>query len=277
MEKFDIIVKLEETKMNTHNEINNDIKFLAKSEIRLKILGELYAQPNNVRGLVKKTNITYSSVSSNIAKLEQNNHIKKINRKYHINPMSEIYFKTLMDFKNSVDLISDYEGFWDKHNLNQLSIDSLKNITDLKDSELIETTPLDIYKTHNTVKKQLMKSKSLKAIFPYLHPEYPQLIENILKNDGYVELIIPKSIYQAIISQIDLKIRQNAARTKNLNMYPVDDDLKVYLTVSDGSMSLGLFKNDDSFDQNRILISKTEKSQKWAENLFETIKCEVIK
>ena len=67
MEKFDIILKLEEKKMNIHNEINNDIKFLAKSEIRLKILSELYAQPNNVRGLVKKTNITYSSISSNIS------------------------------------------------------------------------------------------------------------------------------------------------------------------------------------------------------------------
>ncbi|WP_407455075.1 helix-turn-helix transcriptional regulator [Methanobrevibacter sp.] len=263
--------------MNFHNEINKDIKFLAKSEIRLKILSELYVQPNNVRGLVKKTNITYSSVSSNIAKLEQNDHIKKISKKYHLNPISEIYFKTLMDFKNSVDLIRDYDGFWDKHDLNQLSMDSLKNITDLKDSELIETTPLDIYKTHNTVKKQLIKSKSLKAIFPYLHPEYPQLIENILNNEGYVELIIPKGIYQAIISQIDLKTRKNASRTKNLNIYPVDNDLKIYLTISDRSMSLGLFKNDDSFDQNRILISETEKSQEWAENLFRNIKCEVIK
>ena len=263
--------------MNFHNEINNDIKFLAKSEIRLKILSELYVQPNNVRGLVKKTNITYSSVSSNIAKLEQNDHIKKINKKYHLNPMSEIYFKTLMDFKNSVDLIRDYDGFWDKHDLNQLSMDSLKNITDLKDSELIETTPLDIYKTHNAVKKQLIKSKSLKATFPYLHPEYPQLIENILNNEGYVELIIPKGIYQAIMSQIDLKIRKNASKTKNLNIYPADNDLKIYLTISDRSISLGLFKNDDSFDQNRILISETEKSQEWAENLFETIKGEVIK
>lgn len=277
MKKFDIIVKLEETKMNFQNEISNDIKFLAKSEIRLKILSELHDRPNNIRGLVKKTKITYSSVSSNISKLEQNDHIKKVNKKYHINPMSEIYFKTLMDFKNSVDLIRDYDGFWDKHNLNQLSMDSLRNITDLKDSTLIETTPLDIYKTHNTVKNQLIESKSLKAIFPYLHPDYPQLIENILKNDGYVELIIPKSIYQAIISQIDLKTRQNASRTKKLNIYPVENDLKIYLTISDDNMSLGLFKNDDSFDQNRILICETEKSQKWAENLFETIKGEVIK
>ncbi len=264
-------------KMNIHNEINEDIKFLAKSEIRLKILSELQNRPNNVHGLVKDTKITYSSISSNISKLEQNNHIKKINNDYHITPMTEIYFKTMMDFKNSLDLIREYDGFWNRHDLNQLSIDCLKNITDLKDSKLIETTPIDIYKTHNTVKGQLMKSKSLKAIFPYLHPEYPQLIENILKNNGHVEIIIPKSIFQAITSKIDVKLMKKAKRTRRLKIYPVNDDLKLYLTICDKSMSLGLFKNDGSFDQNRILISESEESQNWARNLFETIKCDVIK
>ena len=53
-------------KMHVDNEINNEIRFLAQSEIRMKILSELYKHPDDVRGLVKKTNITYSSVSSNI-------------------------------------------------------------------------------------------------------------------------------------------------------------------------------------------------------------------
>ena len=191
--------------------------------------------------------------------------------------MSEIYFKTLMDFKSSLDLIRDYNGFWDKHNLNQLSVDCLKSITDLKDSQLIETTPIDIYKTHNTTRNQLMNSESLKAIFPYLHPEYPQLIENILRNNGHVELIIPRSIYRAITSKINVKIMRKASRNNNLKIYPVNDDLELYLTICDKSMSLGLFKDDGSFDQNRILISESEKSKRWAENLFETVKCDVIK
>ena len=62
--------------MDLNTGINNDIRFLAKSEIRLKILNELNKEPNNVRGIVKETKITYSSVSSNIGKLEKNNHIK---------------------------------------------------------------------------------------------------------------------------------------------------------------------------------------------------------
>jgi predicted transcriptional regulator len=263
--------------MNIKNEINNDIKFLAKSEIRLKILSELYNNPDNVRGLVQKTNITYSSVSSNIGKLEKNNYITKVENKYHINPMTEVYFKTLIDFKNSMDLVNDYDAFWNKHNLNQLSINSIKRITDLKNSKLIETTPIDIYKTHNTIKKQINDSKNIKAIFPYLHPDYPKLIEKILRNKGSVELIVPRNIFKELIFRVDGKIRKNSIKKGNLKVYLFKDELNLYLTICDESMSLGLFKNDGSFDQNRILVSDDFHSYNWANELFEHVKTQVRK
>jgi len=263
--------------MYSQNEINSDIRFLAKSEIRLKILSELDNYPDNVRGLVKRTEITYSSISSNVNKLEENNYIKKIKNKYHINPMAKIYFNTLMEFKNSVDIINDFNSFWYKHDLNQLSIDAVKNITDLKDSKLIETTPLDIYKTHNTIKKQLIESTNVKAIFPYLHPEYPELIEEILKNGGSIELIVPKNIMKALMEPIDKDLKNDAIKNDKLKLYSASNDLHLYLTVCDEKMSLGLFKNDDSFDQNRILISQDSKSYQWADELFNHVKHRVIK
>ncbi|WP_296783327.1 winged helix-turn-helix domain-containing protein [uncultured Methanobrevibacter sp.] len=263
--------------MDIKNNINNDIKFLAKSEIRLKILSELDKHPDNVRGLVKKTSIAYSSVSSNIGKLENHNYITKIENKYHINPMTQVYFKTLMDFKNSVELVNTYDAFWNKHNLNQLSITSVKRITDLKNSELIETTPIDIYKTHNTIKNQIMDSKNVRAIFPYLHPEYPNLIEGVLKNDGSVELIVPKSIFKELLFRVNNDVRRKAIRDKKLRVYSFEKDLNLYLTICDENMSLGLFKNDGSFDQNRVLVSNDKQSYNWAEELFNHVKKQVKK
>ena len=261
--------------MYIHNDIDDDIKFLAKSEIRLKILNELYKKPNDVRGLVKQTDITYSSVSSNVIKLEKNNHIKKIKNNYYVNPMTEVYLKTLMDFKNSVQMVNDYESFWDKHDLNQLSINSIRRITDLKDSELIETTPIDIYKTHNTIKNQISVSNCVKGVFPYLHPDYPGLIEEVLQNEGSVELIVSKSIFKELMLRINDNIRKNAIKEQKLKVYRFKKDLNLYLTICDESMSLGLFKTDGSFDQNRILISDNPKSYSWAEDLFEYVKNEV--
>lgn len=263
--------------MYNHNEINNDIRFLAQSEIRLKILSELYKRPDDVRGLVKKTKITYSSVSSNINKLEENNYIKKVEKKYYLNHMAKIYLKTLMDFKRSVDIINNYDSFWNRHDITQLSMDSMKNITDLKNAQLIETTPLDIYKTHNATKSQLIESKDVKAIFPYLHPEYPKIIETILENGGSVKLIVPKTIFKAMMTPVSSKLKNTAIKQGKLKVYTVTAELNLYLTICDGKMSLGLFKNDGSFDQNRILISDDESSHHWAEELFEHVKNMVIK
>ena len=252
-----------------NQELNDNINFLAKSEIRLKILDELQKQPLSIKEIVQKTKITYSSVSSNINKLEKNNHVKKIRGKYEIKPLTKFYFNTLIEFKESIDLLIDFKDLWNKHNIDQLSLMSIQNINDLHNSELIETTPLDIYKTHNTIKEQILQSNNVKAIFPYLHPEYPELVEKILKKGGTVELILPKIIFKETIFQISTDVRKKAVKNGKLKIYAVGDDLKLYLTICDDSMSLGLFKNDNSFDQNRILISSDEKAKKWAYDLFE--------
>ena len=253
-------------------DLNNEIQFLAKSEIRLKIIGELEKNPKTVKELVNTTNITYSSISSNLVKLEERNYDIKKKNKYHLKPLSKIYYRNLMDFKMSVDLITTFDDFWGRHNIDQLTLDSIQNINDLKDSELIKTTPLDIYKTHNTIKEKMITSKSLKAIFPYLHPEYPQLIENILKNNGKVEIVLPRNMFSKMILEINEDIRKPATAKGDLKVYATSKELNLYLTLCDDTMSLGLFKNDGSFDQNRLLISSSEKSQKWANNLFTSIK-----
>ena len=63
--------------MISHYDLNSDIKFLAKSEIRLKIISELQNKPKSVKDLVKTTKITYSSISSNLTKLEEHNYVTK--------------------------------------------------------------------------------------------------------------------------------------------------------------------------------------------------------
>ena len=112
----------------------------------------------------------------------------------------------------------------------------------------------------------------MRAIFPYIHPEYPKLIESILENDGTVELIVPKGIFNELMFRINGNVRREAIRNKKLNVYSFKDDLNLYLTICDDNMSLGLFKNDGSFDQNRVLVSNDRQSYIWAEELFNHVK-----
>ena len=58
--------------------INQKIQFLTKSGIRLHILNILSKNPQNIKELVNTTQITYSTLSSNLHKLQQEKYIQKI-------------------------------------------------------------------------------------------------------------------------------------------------------------------------------------------------------
>ena len=262
--------------ISDENYIKNDMMFIVKSEIRLKILTELNDHPQTIRQIVDKTKMAYSSVSNNLNKLEYKNHVVKENRIYTITPMTKIYFNQLMEFKRSIDVIKNFDSLWYKHNITYINNELIENITQLYESELIETNPIDIYRTHNNIKKQLKASKNIKAILPYIHPDYPPLIEKILKDDGKVELMMEKSIFQGLISQIDQDLKNKSIRNGTLKINILKENLDIYLLICDESMNLGLFKNDGSYDQNRILNSDTEESLNWANELFENIKSRVI-
>lgn len=256
--------------------IKNDMMFIIKSEIRLKILTELNDHPQTIRQIVDKTKMAYSSVSNNLNKLEYKNHVVKENKIYMITPMTKIYFNQLMEFKRSIDVIKNFDSLWYKHNINYINDNLIENITQLYKSKLIETNPIDIYKTHDNIKKQLTESKNIKAILPYIHPDYPPLIEKIMKNNGNVELIMEKSIFRGLMCQIDPDLKNKCIRNGTLKINILKENLDIYLLICDESMNLGLFKNDGSYDQNRILNSDTEESLIWANELFENIKSKVI-
>ena len=148
----------------------------------------------------------------------------------------------------------------------------MKNITSLHDSQLIKTTPLDIYKTHNRIKGQFLLSYNIKAIFPYLHPDYPVIIEQVLKKGGNVELIVNDAIFEILISNIDSDIKKTSTKNGCLKVHRLRNNLNLYLVISDKNTNLGLFKSDGSFDQNRLLTSGSEQAIGWANNLFENIK-----
>ena len=153
------------------NYLKNDMMFILKSEIRLKILTELKDKPQTIRQIVDNTKMAYSSVSNNLNKLEYKNHVEKENRVYTITPMTKIYFNQLMDFKKSIDVVENFDSLWYKHNIKYINNELIENITQLYDSKLIETNPIDIYKTHDNIIKQLKVSKNIKGILPYIHPD----------------------------------------------------------------------------------------------------------
>ena len=167
-----------------------DLKIIEPLNLRSIFHKNKSKNPQNIKELVNTTQITYSTLSSNLHKLQQEKYIQKIKNKYYLTQTTKMYLNIILEFKNAIKLINQFDEFWDKHDVKQINLDSLKNITSLHDSQLIKTTPIDIYKTHNTIKGQLLMSYNIKAIFPY-YPLNFQKFHHLLLIQRYLLFVVP--------------------------------------------------------------------------------------
>lgn len=250
--------------------VEEELKYLNNSEIRLKVLVDLLDGPLKIRDINRNSLLSYSSVSSNVHKLCKDGYVEKIHNSFRLTNLGFIYITILMDFHDVTAAINDYSDFWLDHDISSFSIDDLKKLSSLEGSELITCNYTDIYKTHKEFKRIFKDSKHLKVIFPYMHPEYPKLIRRLILKGVKVDLILSKGILDTFVNDIGHDVVKKGLNDANFSLKYMDEDIKLALAISNKFVAVGLFKKDGTYDQNRLLVSDKEKAINWSSGLFDS-------
>ena len=174
-----------------------------------------------------------------------------------------------MDFRDVISAITSNSDFWLDHDISALSKKDLNKLSSLEGSELIRCNSMDIYKTHKEFKRLFKNSKNLKVIFPYLHPEYPKLIRRLILKGIKVDLIVSKDILNSFLKDIGKDVVKKGIYEGNFSIKYFTEDIKIALAISNEFVSLGLFRLDGTYDQNRLLLSNKQKAINWGLTIFD--------
>ena len=104
----------------------------------------------------------------------------------------------------------------------------------------------------------------VKGILPNTFSTMDEKLNELVSKNKNVELLISDEIYDNFCKNMDLKPNLKVNSFKNKSNFS--------LLITDEVIMLSLFRLDGIFDQNRLLISKTEGGKKWANILFEEFK-----
>ena len=97
-----------------YDTIQKEIKFMVRSDIKLKILANLCKSDLNARELTDK-GINYGSISSNIKQLEKNGLITIRNDKYHIKNSVKKKMINLMYLNQIIKHVISFEDYLNMH------------------------------------------------------------------------------------------------------------------------------------------------------------------
>lgn len=254
--------------VNNYNDISKDIKFLSNSMVRLTILKNLYESAMNMKDINQKTKINYSAISNNIHALEINGLIYRENNLYYLSNAMRIYMGDILKLSSLMVLLERLSPVLQNHIVKSLPRDSIDNFHLLHNIDLIEADGLNIYKTYDVIEKAIDKSDYVNAILPFSSNNFNDSINRLLLKNKKIHLLSPLNIKEILIKNLDVS---------NANFKIDFFDFTEFLLLCTGkNMILGFFKDDGTYDQNRLLTSTNNECIKWANDLFENFKKENI-
>ena len=249
--------------LKNYESISKDVKYLTNSISRLKILATLYECPKTMKELTEETGLSYSSVSSTMHNLELKDFVYRESSKYHLSNSMKLEIENLLELNEIMEVISKFFNILDKHLVDMIPNKSIAELYLLGQASLIESGDIDAYRTYNYIENALAEADCVRCILPFYYESFNKQLNRLVK--------VKKSI-EAIVSQNILHIFEEKSDIEKLSSF--NKDINFLLIVTDKVMILGLFKDDGSFDQNRLLTSKNGDSIRWANNLFINFKIE---
>lgn len=254
----------EKSSLEIYENVSDEIKYISNSFIRLDIVESLFSGSKTMKEINSDTGLSYSSISSNIHNLELGGYVFREFNKYHLSNIMYIYFENILDFKKTIITLNKLRLFFNNHCVNELPKNAILNLFLLKNSYLLESDEINIYKTRNFILDSLDNATYVKGILPNTFSTMGEKLNELVSKNKDVELLISDEIYSNFCQNIDLKPNLKVNSFKNKSNFS--------LLITDEVIMLSLFRLDGIFDQNRLLISKTEGGKKWANILFEEFK-----
>ncbi len=259
------------TVIENYDSILDDVKFLPKSMIRLKILENLYESPMNMKGINQKTKFNYSAISNNMHMLELGGYVYQENKNYFLSNSMKVIMGNILQFAKLTYLLENISPICLDHIVQALPIDSINNLHYLNGVDLIESDELNIYKTYDIIKNSISKSDYVNAILPFSYNEFNDSFNKLLSKNKKVHIISPLDIKEFLIKNFNV-----SDENLKIDFLDIDEINYILLLCTDKKMILGFFKDDATFDQNRLLISTHDSCIKWANDLFYHFNKEII-
>jgi predicted transcriptional regulator len=252
--------------------IHDDLKFILKSSVRMKILISLKDGPRLIREIREEHNLSFATISNNMKLLLEKQMVNKVNDFYHISQLGEYNLNRVLHFLESMQVIKNFEDLWINHDISGIPDDLMCDMGVLNDSTMIRSDNKDVFRPYTEFYKVINNSNRIKGISPFFNPADYDLFNNIAKNNVKIDIITTDEVLEQIVKMSKLKnllTEINVLLNHNLNFWRYDGEITIGFTLTDQCISLGLLNDNGSYDQNRDLINSSDEAIDWGERLFD--------
>lgn len=257
---------------DTYEKASNWLRLISRSEIRIKMLMTLNGGPKDLSQLREQLNLSSSTIIHAIGDMGAEGIIgRSPEQGYILTNIGNVQAVLVNDLINVLGVLSKNSEFWLTHDISGIPNHLLKRIGDLGDCDVVRSSPDDVLEVFSNYTTLITSAKEIKGVSPFFQPNLPKMMEALVHSGANVKLVLAKEVFFKVMetNQDRLKALNGFLSEGVLELWVIDSDLKVALTVTDSALSFGLFNCEGTYDALTDLVSYGDKALNWGRELFE--------
>jgi len=243
---------------------------LFRSELKLKIISSLKQGELDLSGMREILGSSGSTILHAINDLSSLGLIEKSGKSYQLSPLGQMYSVVLTNLSNNLGALDSFHDFWLQHDVKGIPESLINQIGVMKNAVLVKNDSIELDKVHSTFRDLLLSARKVYGVSPIFHPDYITTFQKLLDEGATIDLVATPEVLKRTITSTDTtKILEFI--TEGKLKIRLNEKIRVALTVTDKSFSMGLFTNQGEYDYSTDLVSDNAEIIQWGEALFKHI------
>jgi len=188
---------------------------------------------------------------------------------YRLTSLGVMEAQICREYRSATEVIESFSDFWLTHNVTGIPPRFINRIGALKDAKIIKSAGMDLHKVHENFMNMLISSKKVRGISPIFHPDYISTFEHLLSQGCTIDLIVTNDVLAKTMAVAEAEALQGYLAQGKIRVF-LNDDLRFALTVTENSLSLGLFNLAGDYDYSNDLVCVGKEGVEWGNQLFES-------
>ena len=258
-----------DTPASIFEEVEEDLKFIATSAVRAKMLMNLLEKPKTSTILKDELGVGASTVIHAARDLEKHGYLVEKADGYHLTTIGKITTYKLIELIKTLRTLRKSQEFWLTHAVEGVPEKFLREMYKLWNHEILRASVRNVFKTLSVYLELSKKAKKFWGVSPIFVSAFVTLVKKLAARNAEVKLVLTKEVFEEVKKSHKDVLQEVMPK---IEIWIIEEEPKVAFTVTDSFLSLGLFGEDGVYDPTYDIISREKEAIEWGRELFEYYK-----
>jgi len=259
--------------LEVYNEFHDDLQAIFRSRLLTQVLIALGSGTKPLSTLRDITGSSSQALIPKIRQLEALHYVESVRGDYALTPMGRLVEPEIERVVTLMGVLQRHRDFWIEHQIDGIPPEFLSEIGHLYHATVVRNIEEDVFAVYATFQAILRKASWIHGVSSIMSPLLADVIKEAVLEGKPGELVISQELAQRLADAPYSTMLESLKEHVNFKIYVHPSPVRLGMTVTDGYLSLGLYRRDtDKYDVATDLIGTDTAAVAWGERLFQHYK-----